>query len=323
MIALLPLWIACTPVLEISESPRTDHNPGQVTDTHTDGDTGTDADADTDVDGDTDADVDGDTDTDTQWGSHPDKAGAVGWVVRVEYLGDYWTVRPEDHGYAWWKLIEPADVHWWDVFATNDDECASDFEPGLAFPALVDLAEPAVTTLSNDGGALIEMDLDAEEGAWTNTAVDVSNVRLNTVYDLDTMVSGVLPELSLLEALLMPMALEILGPAMDTDRAETLAKDEIAFSWGGADDAEMVLIELRYVDGDTSTVKETVTCRARNDGNFQVPSNAFNRYHSGDYILATLIAVREGSTVIPFNDAEFRVLGAHSQTGAFYTTGGD
>ncbi len=322
MIALSTLWIACLPTIDVGGTDTTGVTDSAVdadADTDVDSDTDTDTDADSDADADADGDSDTDTDTDTEWGSHPGQAGALGWVSRYEYLGTYWSEGPPDPlAFAYWQLIEPADFHWWQLKAADMDSCEVDYDFDHGLNPLVELSGPHETSFSNDSGTdPIVMTL-TEGPAWENDDVPADDVRLNTTYGLDKVQTDVLPDLVVAEAVPMPGPLELLDPFMDGSSPEWLEKDELEFSWTGAADATWVEISLRYVDVAKQEVTQEVSCVSTNDGYFRVPSNVFTRWSEDDYVLITVSAIKESDATLPFNSSDFRVVGAHSQTGAIY-----
>ena len=73
------------------------------------------------------------------------------------------------------------------------------------------------------------------------------------------------------------------------------------------------------MNGSSGSADEVVTCAVANDGYFKVPSDVFTRFTSSDYVIATVSAVKESDAKLAFNNSDFRIIGAHTVTGAFFT----
>ncbi len=290
MIALLPAWLACLPQIDVSAT-----------------DSGTTALPDTDAD------------TEIDWGHHPGKAGALGRLRRYEFLGTYWSggSTPDTVATSWWQLIDPADFHSWEFSAPEMDSCATDYQTDRSLSPLVALTKPSETLFSSGTGASVEMSL-VDGPAWENSAVDPADVRLNTTYSLEKVVTDVLPDLAVETAVSVPSALELLDPGLDTSSPPGLRQHELEFSWVGAEDADWVEIGMYYFTVSESDFTETVSCVSSNDGYFKAPSGLFSEWDEDDYVVITVSAISEGDATLLFNGSEFRAVGDHTQSGAIY-----
>ncbi len=137
-------------------------------------------------------------------------------------------------------------------------------------------------------------------------------------YDISESAAGELPALSVPDAVVVPEPLTLTSPELDGSAPPSLAENALAFTYKGGGSADRIILELRYVEGESSEVIQTISCIETNDGSITVPNGLFSLYSASDHVLVSLMALEEGSSVLDFNQAEFRVAGMHTLVGAFY-----
>ena len=212
-------------------------------------------------------------------------------------------------------IIDPVDVHFWEVeFAPTIDTCERDYESPVDLDPLANVHAPDAALFGN-GEKNIEAYL-TDTPSWLNDDVAPTLVQLDSVYSLAPLSTGVYPALTINSGIETPHSLVLQSPDLESELQE-LGRDELRFAWTGAEEADRILFRLAYYETTAEEYTEIVTCQVTNDGNFQVPSTAFSSFGRNDYVLVWMTAAVESTAVIPFNDSDFRMVGAHTRVAGF------
>ncbi|MCB9762842.1 MAG: IPT/TIG domain-containing protein [Alphaproteobacteria bacterium] len=244
-------------------------------------------------------------------------SGTLGAVSWFEYVGGYWNGTPTPFGSASWSLLVPANFHYWDYFAPSDDACASEYSTSAQLSAY-DLDLP--TTQIRTGSRTITMTWEAQYLRWYAEIAQV-DFQANSTYELVELTDGAIPGFSLNPMATTPRSFTWIGPSGVTDNSATgatrLSRTQLALTWNSSD-ADKMLIQVGIVNAAGTDIDEWVTCVARNDGSFTVPSTVFTRWVAGRQLFIYLGAVVESGARLPTNNANSAVAGISWKIGAAF-----
>ena len=98
-----------------------------------------------------------------------------------------------------------------------------------------------------------------------------------------------------------------------------LSRTNLNFNWN-ASGADQILINIVVTPTGQWTDKvHDVTCWAKNDGSFTVPSSLFSQWGSGSIAYLIIGAAKEGTGTNPIDNGDARIAGIYWRVSAAYT----
>jgi hypothetical protein len=249
----------------------------------------------------------------TFWPDATGMAGAYGELRWIHWMGAYWTTPPADEGMAWWALIQPTDEHFYHwAFSPSDDTCSS----GYFYTNSISNYNLGVSTTSFQvNNRTLNLTDTNNNQIWEKT-LTAGDFVPGGAYHLNEISGTGFPTFGVQNITEAPGSFVVTKPYMDGSTPPTVGSS-FAITWSGAQADRMVII-MERVDA-TYTSQEVVTCVARNDGSFNVPSSAWNGWQAGGIVFIFVGALNEGGGTIPFNNAESRVSSTYFMAGAART----
>jgi len=250
----------------------------------------------------------------TYWPDATGKAGAFGELRWVHWMGDYWSSPPADEGLAWWALVQPTDEHFYHwAFSPTDDSCTSDY----FYSNSISNYNLGVTNTSfHVNGKTINLTDSNSNQIWETTLSNGDFVP-GASYHLNEISGSGFPTFDVQNLIEAPTSFVVTNPYMDGTTPPTVGRS-FAVTWSGATADRMVIIMERLDANYTS--QEIVTCVARNDGSFSIPSSAWSGWQSGGIVFILVGALNEGGGgTFPFNNSESRVSSTFFMAGGAFT----
>ena len=235
--------------------------------------------------------------------------GLVAWNG---YAGDYWADATED-GRAWMILTPPQTVALWELYASSLDSCATGHRYAGEF-FFVDVEVPRARLAA--GSVALDLSWSAADGSyalegftrgWTDGAS----------YDLEELAGPVLPAFNHPDAVRTPAAFSVSSPVIDAASPPTVARGfDLAWSGSGGD---FLLVALALTDASGSSIAQEITCVARDDGRFTVPTSAFTTWGSGRVLYVSVGRATRGAGTRALDGAGSQLHGLRWVHGAAYT----
>jgi hypothetical protein len=250
------------------------------------------------------------------WQDGAGLAGAVGGLLWVEVVGDYWADGVESYGFGWVGLTDPVDFAYRQLYTSSagNDLCGpeEEFAGGVSY---LDLGADLIVL--DAGLSQIRMGPDPSDDSY-ELGLEQGDVSWGDVYELLPF-GGAREWSSFSDAVPLvatPSQLDLREPQLDGSSPPTVRAD-IDLEWvpGGG---SYILALLSRVHNDV-TVDE-IACVAVDDGAFRVPSSVWSDWSSGDVIYFTIGRVQELDTTLPHNQSGSAVAGVYFVHGAAYAT---
>lgn len=251
----------------------------------------------------------------TYWPDATGLSGAIGELRWVHWLGSYWNPSPpDDTGLLWWALIQPIDEHFYHwAFSPTDDSCSSDY---FYTNSLSNYNLGVSTTSFNVNGKDLTLSDTNSNQIWEKTLTASEYVQ-GASYDLNEISGTGFPTFGIENITQTPGNFTVTNPYLDGSTPPTIGRS-FSITWQNATADRMVII-LDRMDANQNSL-ETVTCVARNDGSFNVPSSAWSGWQAGGIVFIFVGALNEGGGgTIPFNNAESRVSSTYFLAGGAWT----
>jgi hypothetical protein len=239
------------------------------------------------------------------WADGDGLTGAVGELTWYAYQGNYWASSDDPLFDGWLAFVHPTDVRVATLYGTADDTCVRDYN-GFDFDFYDTGATSAV--LSGDNGD-IELAFDSPFFAGNTLpgsgADDYSALQVPLTLELDA--SDPWPDLEIASFTAPLKQVKITSPNVDGDFVSAFVSESFALNWTTGSTGDFAFAQLVRIDGYTQTVEDRVTCRMRDDGRFQVPSNVWSDWFVGDIIQIGVGRAAVGKTELPNNHGDAQV----------------
>lgn len=244
------------------------------------------------------------------WQDASGQTGAIGYLQRVDYMASAGSYAGQSRVGAMIAVIEPTSFSWSSLYADGTDQCASNRSISSSLVKL----DPGISAIElNSGATRLTLPWSSSQRSFTNGELDLDAFLFSASYDLPETDLGDLGTLSIEDVVQTPSSgLRVSSPDLDDMGIGTLFP--LSLSWSGGQ-GEVVLIELQIYDVLGSSVQETITCVARDDGRFTIPTSVIQ----GETFLHTFVlavsSTRNTTATLPFNNAELEILGIYTQVG--------
>ena len=252
--------------------------------------------------------------------------GMVGSLQWIDIVGDYWSDTPIDYGFAYFFPIIPAAFDWGLVFAPTIDDCSSD-DPDDTYsysPSLLPYDLGSGSRASIDAaGKTIDFTWDNSGGQFVNDNVAAGEFAAGATYDLtefDPSNTDEVPSFTMTDFVRTPASFTVNVPNISGGTAPQVSRT-MSIAWSGGAAADGVFITLRLMNPAGDAWQETVSCWAADDGEFNIPSDAFKTsWPSSPRQLDILISrFKLASGTIPHDSSDSAVIGQYTVYGAAFT----
>jgi hypothetical protein len=238
--------------------------------------------------------------------------GLYGLVAWNSYAGDYWADAAED-GVAWMIVTPPQALNLWELYASSLDSCATGYRYGGEFYYIdVEVSRARLSA----GTAALDLTWSATDGSYALEGF-TRGWSDGATYDLAQLAGPVLPAFAHPGALRAPAAFPVSSPAIDAASPPTVARG-FDLTWSGSA-GDFVLIALALTDAAGSAIAQEVTCVARDDGRFAVPSGAFTTWGAGRVLYVSVGRATRGTGTRDLDNAGSQLHGLRWVHGAAYT----
>ncbi|MFT5585532.1 MAG: hypothetical protein ACI9VR_003124 [Cognaticolwellia sp.] len=210
----------------------------------------------------------------------------------------------------------PLDIHWWELYAASEDSCSDNFVSSKGLSVYSDFEVSQVQLKQST--RTVTMSWQEPNLRWYGEYTS-SQLGQGSAYDLQSVNSAVYPTFSIADAARGPKAFTVTSPAAVTGAFQSLSRTGLNFSWS-ASGADAVMINIVVTPtGDFADAVHDVTCWAKNDGSFTVPSSLFSQWGSGSIAYLIVGAAKEGTGTNPIDNGDARVAGVYWRVSAAQT----
>ena len=221
-----------------------------------------------------------------------------------------------DYGDSVMFMNVPSDFHWWELYAASQDSCSDNFVSSNPLNVYTDFEVPQVQL--KQGSRTVSMDWNSASLGWVGEYT-TSALSQGSAYDLQTVSSAVYPSFSITDATRGPKAFTVTSPSAVSGSIQSLSRTNLTFNWS-ASGADAILINIVVTPTGQWTDKvHDVTCWAKNDGSFTVPSSLFSQWGNGSIAYLIIGAAKEGSGTNPIDNGDARIAGIYWRVSAAYT----
>lgn len=248
----------------------------------------------------------------TYWADGTGSYGAYGFVEWYHMVGSYWDGTPSDFGFAQMFFAEPNSAPPWRVYYSGSkDSCKSEYE--FAGELLIYDLGASSLKLELPTGATMSLPPDPDNAWLYATELSPAQFKQNGTYGLEEVIADGFPPVTNPALVVTPASFSVTQPAVSGSTPPTITKS-LALQWQTSGAGDYVLVILNRYSG--SSVVETVTCVATDDGAFQVPSSAWTGWSSGSQMDVLVGRAKEATGTFQHNDATSGVLGVYWVYGA-------
>lgn len=243
--------------------------------------------------------------------------GALGALSWYNIVGDYWAEGVTDFGYGYFFFNVPQDIQFWELYAPAMDSCAEDYSYagdiyyynlGVGTTAQLKGGGSTINFAWNDGRGYLEVDGDLTE----------AQVPKNTAFNLSAFdPQASIPEFTVSNFTELSTQPNVTSPVI-TGRSLEDTSRSIAVEWS-AGSGDAILIVLSYLPYGTTAITHTVSCAARDDGSFSVPSSTWSEWTAGDYVYVDIGRYVDPTGQIPYNDSNSQFVGIEWTEGVVLT----
>ena len=259
----------------------------------------------------------------TEGAGLPGMVGSLDWI---DIVGTYWAEEPIDYGYAFFVPIIPTEFEWGLLYAAGVDDCVSDdpadsykYQPSLQFHNLGSGSRASIDA----AGKTIDFTWDNTTGQFSNDNVLAGEFAAGATYDLtefEPSDTDEVPSFTMTDLVRTPASFTVDVPNITGVDVPQVSRT-MAIAWSGGAAADGVFITLRLMNPAGNAWQETITCAAQDDGEFNIPSDAFKTsWPSSPRQLDIQISrYKLASGTIPYDSSESAVIGQYTVYGAGYT----
>jgi hypothetical protein len=240
------------------------------------------------------------------WPDGTGLAGATGLLEWYEYVGTYWGTTTASIGFGTVLFLDPMDFHYWQLFAPSLDTCVDPLSSTYTPPDIYvyDFGADTIDLVNGYGGAI--------ELAWNDTALSFVKDPLNSgdfiqghSYSLDLGDAEDAPLSTLDRFVETTTRIVVNSPDFSGSRPPMFSRSQ-SIRWTTGD-GDAVWINMVLAGADGSTIERQTMCIVRDDGEFLIPSSAWDGWATGRNMNVFIGRYVESSAPIPYNGSESRV----------------
>jgi len=248
------------------------------------------------------------------WEDGTGLAGAVGELYWTEQVGSYWSSSTNvSYGSASFVPVEPVDFHYQDLFSPTMDSC----RPGsYSWGGSFDRIDPelASVSLAAPGAGSLDLDWDSEAEGFYNDDIGSGDWVPSSTFELEVPAGGVLPEGGVLDVVRSGTVPVVTAPAIAGSGVPYIEEDPI-FEWTPTG-SDWILIQLFVRNASNDAYEDSMYCVVEDDGYYRADSGQLSDWPGGRQADIYLYGVMESGGILPWNNAESRVVGASGVYGA-------
>ena len=248
------------------------------------------------------------------WEDGTGLAGAVGALYWTEQVGSYWSSSTNvSFGSASFVLVDPVDFQYQDLFSPTMDSC----RPGsYSWGGTLDRVDPELVSVafSAPGAVSLALDWDSEAEGFYNDDIGSADWVPSTTFALEVPSGDVLPEGVVPDVVRSGTVPVVTAPAIGGTDAPSIEEDPV-FEWTPTG-ADWIQIQISVWNATGSGYQESMYCVVEDDGYYRADSGQLSAWPRNRQVDIFFYSVVESAGILPWNNAESRLVGASGVYGA-------
>ncbi len=244
--------------------------------------------------------------------------GTLGVFEWVELVGSGWRNPVSEGSAALYQLAEPSPFEWWELYSNNMNNCNLDYSPTNVPPVYTGNGTSTITSAASGD---ISLTWNNANGRWQTATASPLTSRdyfTNNGYDLEMPAMADFPALTVNGAFRTPSSFSVSSPAIGNANVPYVSRSNLNLSWSTPNPGDYILISLQLYNAAGTTLLETVSCAASDDGSFPVP-NIWSQWSAGDLLIVSVSRVKTGTGAIDYNNATSGLSGLYTVAGVAVT----